>query len=388
MDEKVVKFRVGVVVLATMIILVILVLLFNDVGSLLTGRYTLFIHFPEAPGVASETPVRKDGILIGKVTRVKFADDDPRFNTTGGVIVTVAINADRRIHVNERCRISSTLIGDALLEFVPSGTHPSKELLTDGAYLQGTVATNPLQLLTNLEGNIGEAISSVAGAGNSIGVLADRVNVMLDNNGDQLGRIINKTERAIDSFEQTMHGINVVLGTQTQTPALDENGNLVPGATPGPGELGPDGTPVELGKQLVTLPQLMAETRDAVLEMRAAIKTANRNMENLERFTAPLGDNGAALITKVDSSVGHLDELLQQFVMFGQALNRQEGTVGLLLHNPDLYQHLNAAACNIEQITRELKPIIRDARAFADKIARHPESLGVRGAIKPNSGIK
>ena len=387
MDDKVVKFRVGVVVLATMIILVILILLFNDVGSLWIGRYTLYIHFPEAPGVASETPVRKDGILIGNVTRVRFADDDARFNTTGGVIVTVAINADRRIHKNERCRISSTLIGDALLEFVPGGPHPSKELLKNDDYLQGTVASNPLQLLQNLEGNIGEAISSVAGAGNSLGLLANRVNVMLDNNGDQLGRIISKTERAIDSFEQTMRGINTVLGTADSI-VLDGNGNPAPGAAPGMAPPGPDGVPAELGKQLVTLPQLMAETRDAVLEMRAAIQTANRNMANLERFTAPLGDNGAALITKVDSSVGHLDELLQQFVMFGQALNRQEGTVGLLLHNPDLYQHLNAAACNIEQITRELKPIIRDARAFADKLARHPESLGVRGALKPNSGIK
>ena len=388
MDDKIVKFRVGVVVLATMIILVILILLFNDVGSFWTGTYTLYIHFPEAPGVASETPVRKDGILIGKVTRVRFADDDPRFHAEGGVIVTASINADRRIHKNERCRISSTLIGDALLEFVPGGPHPDPELLKDADYLQGTVATNPLQLLTNLEGNIGEAISSVAGAGNDIGLLARRVNSMLDNNGDQLGRIISKTERAINSFQETMHGINVVLGTQTQTQTLDENGNPVPNAMPGPGEVGPDGAPAELGKQLVTLPQLMAETRDAVLEMRAAIQTANRNMENLERFTEPLGDNGSQLITKVDSAVGHLDELLQTFVMFGQALNRQEGTIGLLLKNPDLYQHLNAAACNIEKITRELKPIIRDARVFADKIARHPETIGVRGAIKPNSGIK
>ena len=283
MDDKVVKFRVGVVVLATMIILVILILLFNDVGSLWIGRYTLFIHFPEAPGVASETPVRKDGILIGSVTRVRFADDDPRFHTEGGVIVTVAINADRRIHVNERCKISTTLIGDALLEFVPGGPHPSKDVLTDGAYIQGTVATNPLQLLTNLEGNIGEAISSVAGAGNEIGRLATRVNGMLDNNGDQLGRIINKTEQAIDSFERTMNGINVVLGVnQPQTQKFDEQGNPLP----------PD-IPDGLSKDLVTLPQLMAETRDAVVQMRQAIDTANRNLGNLERFTAPLGDNGA-----------------------------------------------------------------------------------------------
>ena len=174
MDEKVVKFRVGVVVLATMIILAILILLFNDVGSFWTGTYTLYIHFPEAPGVAAETPVRKDGILIGKVTRVRFADDDPRFHTEGGVIVTVSINADRRIHVNERCRISQHADRRRTAAIRPRRPPSQPELLKNGDYLQGTVATNPLQLLTNLEGNIGEAISSVAGAGNDIGLLARR----------------------------------------------------------------------------------------------------------------------------------------------------------------------------------------------------------------------
>ena len=47
-----------------------------------------------------------------------------------------------------------------------------------------------------------------------------------------------------------------------------------------------------------------------------------------------------------------------------------------------------AAATNVEQITNDLKPIVADARVFTDKIARHPEVLGVRGAIKPSSGIK
>src|SRR5580698_7789907 len=98
MDERIVKFRVGVIVLFTMIVLGILVLLFNDFGSLWHGKYTVFVHFSQAPGVAADTPVRKDGILIGKVVKVRFADEDPRFQTEGGVIVTVNINSDRRIH--------------------------------------------------------------------------------------------------------------------------------------------------------------------------------------------------------------------------------------------------------------------------------------------------
>jgi len=35
-----------------------------------------------------------------------------------------------------------------------------------------------------------------------------------------------------------------------------------------------------------------------------------------------------------------------------------------------------------------LKPILNDARNFTDKIARHPELLGVRGAIKKDTGMK
>jgi phospholipid/cholesterol/gamma-HCH transport system substrate-binding protein len=43
---------------------------------------------------------------------------------------------------------------------------------------------------------------------------------------------------------------------------------------------------------------------------------------------------------------------------------------------------------NVNELTRRLEPILNDARVFSDKIARHPEVLGVRGAIAPQSGAK
>jgi phospholipid/cholesterol/gamma-HCH transport system substrate-binding protein len=118
------------------------------------------------------------------------------------------------------------------------------------------------------------------------------------------------------------------------------------------------------------------------------VALADRNLQNLEGFTKPLGERGDELVLKVDQTVGRLDELLEQFVTFGKALNRREGSLGQLVNNPDLYQHLDSAARNIDQLTRELKPIVRDARVLSDTLARHPETLGVRGAIKPRSGIK
>ena len=58
------------------------------------------------------------------------------------------------------------------------------------------------------------------------------------------------------------------------------------------------------------------------------------------------------------------------------------------MHDRELYDNLNGAAANIEELSRQLRPILNDARVFTDKIARHPERLGVRGAMQKHIGIK
>jgi phospholipid/cholesterol/gamma-HCH transport system substrate-binding protein len=70
-----------------------------------------------------------------------------------------------------------------------------------------------------------------------------------------------------------------------------------------------------------------------------------------------------------------------------QGLNDPNGSLGQLISNPEVYQHLSRALKNVDEITRDLKPVIEDARVFSDKIARHPEVLGVRGALHPSVGL-
>ena len=65
-----------------------------------------------------------------------------------------------------------------------------------------------------------------------------------------------------------------------------------------------------------------------------------------------------------------------------------DGTLKKLINDPSLYNHLNEAACQVTKLLPKLEPILRDVNVFTDKIARHPESLGVRGAISPSSGLK
>ena len=102
-----------------------------------------------------------------------------------------------------------------------------------------------------------------------------------------------------------------------------------------------------------------------------------------------MGERGEIIVANVEQSTKSLEMMLAQLAELSQRLENPEGTVGQLINNPDLYQKLDRAATNIEEITRKLRPIIDDARVAADKIARNPNRLGVQGALdRRRSGTK
>src|SRR5918996_6602353 len=114
MDERVLRQRVGVVVLAAALITAFLVARFGDLplpwGP---GTYTIYVRFPRAPGVEAGTPVRISGVQIGRVTNIQL--DPPQ-----GVLVTTEIDRSHVILDSYACWVSSaSVLGDAIVEFVP-----------------------------------------------------------------------------------------------------------------------------------------------------------------------------------------------------------------------------------------------------------------------------
>jgi phospholipid/cholesterol/gamma-HCH transport system substrate-binding protein len=356
MDERVVQFRVGVMVLATLIITGILVLLFGELPALVRRTYVVYVDLPQAPGVTKDTPVRKSGILIGRVTDVELTD-------VSGVLVTVAINEETRILHNELCRVTGSLFGDAVLQIVPSGD-PALDAtpVAPGELIRGVVASDPLQLASNLEEHLTGAITSIAHTSDEIGQVAQRLTLLLDNNDEQINRIFTKTERALESFQSATASIDEILSDPE--------------------------TKQQLKQSLADLPAVLQETRDAIGGIRNTVESVDRNLKNLEGLSKPLGERGPQLVENIEGATRRLDELLAQLTDFGRTLNETDGSLGQLVRNPDLYQNLNSAAENIAQLTRDLRPVVKDARVFADKIARHPESLGVRGALERRTGLK
>ncbi len=359
MDERLMQFRVGVMVLSVALLAGFLILLFGRFpASLGRKTYTVYILFGEAPNVERDTPIQKSGVLVGRVTGVDL-QDEPR-----GVRVTAEINQGVKIWHNETVIVSSGLLGDSALRIVPN---PDKSLAAEppvapGETIAGLNMNNPMQTFSNLEGELTGAARSLTSASNQVMKLAKDVDQLVGTNDDQFRRLLGKTERSLDTLEKTMQNANEFVGD----PAIRDN----------------------LRKSVAALPKALEQTEESLALLQKMSVRAEKNLQNLEGFTGPLGERGPSLINHADQSVRRLDEILGQLQTFTTQMNNREGSLGQLMNNPQLYNQVNEAAININDVSKQLKPILADARVLSDKLARHPELLGVRGALEKSPGIK
>ena len=360
MDDRAIHFRLGlfVVIATTALMTLFLVYLFGELPS--RGRKTIHVRFDNVTGVAEETPVRKNGILVGRVRKMQPVEN--------GVVLTLSVDSRWKLFENEVCRIGSdNLFGDSVLEFVSSGARgASSREIQDGEYLNGVVASNPLdamRVVVDMKEEFHNALSSIRAASEEVGGMAENLSSVVSDNQHKFGQILGRTELALGRFDTAMVSIHQVVSNEDLQLALEE--------------------------ALEGVPALMQNAGSLLESVRRVTDEAERNLIHLRGFTEPLGDQGEGIVNKLNRSAGRLDELLAEFQTFGEKLNSGQGTVGQLVHNPELYQNLNRAAQNIEQLSRQLRPIVNDARVAIDKVARNPRILGAQGALqRTTSGIK
>jgi phospholipid/cholesterol/gamma-HCH transport system substrate-binding protein len=367
MDERMMQFRVGVMVFATLIIAAILLVMFGELPKLIHKEYTIDITFDSAPGVKKETPVRKSGILIGRVTRVEFtADAEGRPDAS--VRVTAAVQGDKRLYENDVCYVQSSLLGDSALEFVRvDKPNIPNAPLADGASIRGYVQVEPAELMRDLQKDLGDTIGSVTDAAGNLSTASHKLGDTLD----MVNKILKENQEglrtAVDQANVTMVSVQKV---------ADATNELV----------GDEQFQKEVRDAIRQMPPLIEDVRETVASLRTTVGKVDVNLDNVQQLTAKLGSE--EMLQRVDRSAQNLEYLTGQLAKFSRSLNNPDGSLGKLINDPELYCHVSRAVANIDELTRQLRPIIDDARVFSDKIARHPEMLGVRGAMERNAGIK
>jgi phospholipid/cholesterol/gamma-HCH transport system substrate-binding protein len=227
--------------------------------------------------------------------------------------------------------------------------------LLDTAELQkGEIVANPLDSLSavtdtlaQLAPNVNAASKAIANAGNSLDAAAKQVTSILDEETQaQIRTAIARTNQSLEAIQ------NIVGDKQTQ-------------------------------QELRTA---MRELPETLRQLRTTMEKAQTRLDDMEPFTKKLGSQET--VDRLDRATRRLDQVMGDLAAFSESLKKPQGSLGLMLHDRQLYDHLNRAAENVDNLTRQLQPILNDVRIFTDKVARHPERVGAQGLLQRYPGIK
>ena len=380
MDENILKFRVGIFVVIAMVILAILIFL-NSEGF--TNQYTIFIKPQKAPSVKAGTPIRKNGILIGRVKSVSTEDDHVRLE--------LAINEHEKIYSNEICSIGSeSILGDAMIEFVTMPVAERGDPVRENHVMeQVSLKPSPLDFVStfaDLQPEFSDTLAalraagtSVDEAGNGIKTLTGTINGVFQDDDSDLKALVKdfrlmsqKAQVSLDNFNRLFENVNNVVGD----PELKG----------------------QIRSALAELPKIFQEVRVTVADTREAINAfgeipedVKANLANLKDFTGSLKENGPEILDQVRNSLKNVDSFVDNIKGFTQSfgkISESKGTIGKLLNDTEIYdkvletvQEAKSIVAGLKKSTSKLEPLMNDLRMAGDAVARDPGVLGVRGAL-------
>jgi phospholipid/cholesterol/gamma-HCH transport system substrate-binding protein len=360
MTERQIQFRVGMFVIVSVVAAVVMVFKFGAFQTYLRPKYNIAIRFRSAPGISVATPVRRNGVVIGSVTRVQFDDKN------GGVIVRAAIEEGVRLWPDGHARLVSSLLGDSAIEFTPGHSEKS---LKNGDTVEGEASTDAANIVARMEQNVNTVIDSFRDTSREWQTVGHNLNQLLETNQGNLQTVVQRAAEALTQVTQTMRLMDQTL-QQTSRIVADPR------------------TQENLRRTLASLPQLTGETQRTVTAVRMAVEKVDENLRNLGAITAPLSKRGVTLATHLESTLSNVDTLSGELAQFSKVLNSGDGSIRRLAADPQLYVNLNRSAESLAVLLQHLEPIVRDLRVFSDKVARHPELIGVSGALRGSSGLK
>jgi len=353
MTERQLQFRVGLFVVVAGLVAAGLVFRFGELRWLWEKSYTLGVHFDRAPGVERGTPVRKNGILIGSVRSLSFDE------TRGGVNVVVEIRERYQLRKDSQPMLTRSLLGDATLEFSPG---KGREFLRPGDRIEGAPSEDPLEIISRVEAKTNQAIDSFAATSEEWRRVGHNLNALADTHRGNIDQVIEEAAESLHQFTVTMRSVNNTIAD----PQAQEN----------------------VRTTLAALPKMIEDTSRAIQAFRSAAVKADSALGSLNEVTAPLAKRSERIAHRLENAIAGVETLMGELAVFSKVINDENGPLTRLMRDPQLARNIDESTSSLSLIMRHLEAISKDLRVFSDKIARHPELLGVRGTFEGSSGIK
>ncbi len=227
-----------------------------------------------------------------------------------------------------------------------------------------------MQAVNRLESKLGAAVDVLAQTGREWQQVGSRLNtVMGGQDGQQMQQVLRQTVASLEQFTLTMHTANKTLSSAQRLLADGE-------------------TQSNLKETLQALPKLVEDTRQTIGAVRGTVQRVDQNLRHIDTALRPIAQNSRPMASRLNNTLANLEVLSAELAQFSKLLRTRDGSVQRLVADPSLYRNLNATAASMATFLQKAEPVLSDLRVFSDKIARHPELIGVRGVIRGSSGVK
>jgi phospholipid/cholesterol/gamma-HCH transport system substrate-binding protein len=306
-------FRVGLLVVASIAVLIVLILAVSGDISFFTSRKTYYTELAGAEGLRAGDEVRLAGVRVGAVEEVEFTEIPADQTAKSSVRVRLVVEgeeAQERIRRDSRAILRQLgLLGGQYVNITP-GTQ-SNPVLAEGDTIQGLQETT-----------IGDVVDSSEDLLTGFKQLSNKLNEITEtiNSGrGTIGRFIND-----ESFYLNLN--KVTLEAQELMRRIRE----------GEGTAG----------KLINDPKLYEDIRATVNELEAVANQISSGQGTVGKL---LKDE--EVYARINSAATRLDAAAERVDNITKQVQSGQGTVGKLVYDEKLHQDVAAAVASLKSIT-------------------------------------
>lgn len=264
--------------------------------NLFERKKDIYAIFPKVDGLSSSDAVRINGFQVGKVTTIKETDQD-----LSGVVVGIQITKNIHIPKDSYAVISANPLGSTVINIVKG---KQAEFITEGDTLRTIFAAG---LIEELKSSLSPTMDKVNGTLASLDSLIEITGSTMD------ASTRSNLQQTIQNLQASTAALNAMLAAQSS-----------------------------LNKTLSNVQSITANIKNDK-------DTINRMLANAEKFTA----NMAAL--DMNGTMDRLQKTADQLNSTLSKINSGEGSLGQLMNDKKLYNHLTASANSLNVLLQDFR---------------------------------
>ncbi|GAA4974947.1 MlaD family protein [Algibacter aquimarinus] len=260
--------------------------------NILGSSRTFYAVYDNVEGLAASTPVTINGLPVGKVIEIGFKGDG-----SGKLLVKLLVDSEFQFSKNSKAELYETgLIGGKAIAIIPA--FDGAENAINESYLDGGVKAGLSELVNQRLTPLQEKIEKMMHSADEL--LVNLNDVFDDNTKSNIKTSLGDLKTIISNFKETSKSIDV----------------------------------------------LVVSNKD---KLDSTLSNVDNISSNLSKISDSIAD------ANIGKTIKNLESTLQNFDKILIGLDKGDGTIGKLLKDEALYNNLQNASKEMEELLRDIK---------------------------------